>query len=341
MKRRLSHYQIVTIRLDEIRRAGRAKEVTVAPIFRGEKRKHVIDRTMDVLRDWRLSPFEAEGTVRATMRSALCLHGYGWQRSDRQADDVVRAALHLLGAERPSYANGQKEYTEPREICAQCKGPLDDDDITARRRFCSQECRQISSVRDAERYDWLMSFERKHSTKLKTKALSQAKTCARPGCGNSFQSVNPKARYCCPECVSLDSRTVEARPCQRCGKRFRPRSNSDPGMFCSIECKGIASRGAREKRVSTICRCCGEQFEAATRDAMYCSKRCRSFACRMGRGEVAIFSDRVFDYLMIQSGARITLDRKPGKASPEALDWFFMEMGCRITAEVRVAGYRQ
>ncbi|OWK20076.1 hypothetical protein AJ88_33085 [Mesorhizobium amorphae CCBAU 01583] len=67
------------------------KKLAKHPIFGADKRKHVVNQMMDVMADWRLSPFEFEGSCRAGLRSALCLAGHSWQRAD---DEAARSSKH-------------------------------------------------------------------------------------------------------------------------------------------------------------------------------------------------------------------------------------------------------
>ena len=72
-------------------RYGSDQKVSLAQIFKGEKREAAVGGVLMHLRDWRFSPFEREGECRAGVRSALCLEGHSWHRSDAEAASLVDA----------------------------------------------------------------------------------------------------------------------------------------------------------------------------------------------------------------------------------------------------------
>ena len=116
------------------------KKVTLPEIFTGESRTHAREGILDKLRDWRLSPFENEASCRTGIRQTLCLKGHGWQVSDVTAESIVSEGLHLLGAERPDWNEGQRHYSIPRENCVRCGCAIDEADQTRGYRFCSTVC---------------------------------------------------------------------------------------------------------------------------------------------------------------------------------------------------------
>ena len=132
------------------------------PIFKKDKRRHLIEDVMNMFGDWRLSRFEREASVRTGLRSELCLSGYDWKRSDDEAAVIVAEAFRLLGAARPSWQEGQWEYTISRDYCAWCHSPIDDEDRTDGQRFCSPHCARCS-------LEWRARSERGES-----KAIVQA-----------------------------------------------------------------------------------------------------------------------------------------------------------------------
>ncbi len=71
------------IRLAELStyRNGPDKPVTLARIYRGEARRVMVGKIMDVLRDWRLSPLRIDGSTRAGMRRPG--HGRPWLAEGR------------------------------------------------------------------------------------------------------------------------------------------------------------------------------------------------------------------------------------------------------------------
>src|SRR5690606_19838121 len=94
---------------------------------------------------------------RSGVRSALCLDGVSWPRADLEAELVVNAALHQIGATiRPTWQQGQPEYAGSYDNCIHCGNDLDVDQIAHHDRFCSVECvrshRQTSAVKEGGRY---------------------------------------------------------------------------------------------------------------------------------------------------------------------------------------------
>lgn len=283
-------------------RHGETRKPTLPKIYSGSARASLIDKVMDEMRDWRFTPFENEGPMTHALRSTLCLDGNAFERADMEARSVVGQVLHDLGAERPSWEQGQPEYVDPRENCTRCGKTILEVYGHKSYRFCSEVCAK-ATIENRE-------FERR-SEEDRVYAAAQRiikKTRTRP------------------------------RACAWCGEAFHPIREASRQQCCSFSC-GSKLRASRVTRsIEKECDVCGKAFLAMSSQAKRCSTKCGTFAGRVERGEIAKLSSKVFDYLMLQSGARITLDRQPSKASPEALDWFFMEIGCRITAEVRVAG---
>lgn len=90
------------------------------------------------------SLFGLEGPLRASLRSNLCLRGWHWRDADRLACDVLSGAHALVGAERPSWNEGQREWTIEggtlieRTRCARCHQKLPE----GHPKFCSDICRK-------------------------------------------------------------------------------------------------------------------------------------------------------------------------------------------------------
>lgn len=281
------------------------------PIFKGEKRDHIVSRAMDALRDWRFSPFEHEGSVRAGVRSGLCLQGYDWHRSDAEAEAIVTRALSLLGAQRPTWEQGQPEYLEPRENCRGCGTPLDEEQIASRLPFCSVQCAR------AARQRWGFDQRRREDDRYNevTEAILKlaAPTRKCPQCSKKFRSHKVRSGgveqvYCSLECTHESKRTIDERSCLECGVSFRPDNNKNAGRYCSHAC-AYAGKGKRE--VPRTCVCCGTEFIAATKGALYCSSACTSVYSRFrtGNNPPKQITPSVLDYLLHKQGLRITTDR--------------------------------
>jgi len=245
------------------------------PIFRGEKRKNVVAEAMNVMRDWRLSPFEHEGATRAGLRSSLCLDGYDWNRADGAAADIVKECLHRMGAERPTYLKGQREYTIPREFCRCCLGPLDDEALAARRAFCSEECRQSVRTRDTMLYERLMVDTRNRASFIKANAAAAPRSCSQ--CGKTYRAAKASQMVCSRECAQQALRTIKPRNCLWCQKTFRPRDNSK--RCCSVECGVKHGAMIRNKAApEVICAVCKSVFRKRSPMGKYCSPSCKTWA---------------------------------------------------------------
>lgn len=87
------------------------------------------------------SKFNYEGVFIAELRSSLCLIGWAWPVADQAARNVVAEALRLARAARPSWAEGQRAYTQTdvtRDACCRNCGV----GLKARQvSFCSGSCR--------------------------------------------------------------------------------------------------------------------------------------------------------------------------------------------------------
>lgn len=271
----------------------------VAAIFDRKRRKQYVANLMDVMRDWRLTPFEREGTIVASVRSTLCLMGYGWQQSNEEALILVNEVFRVTGAKRPSYAEGQREYSLSRETCATCLGELDDEDVAARRRFCSYECREVKRGQDAQRYDWLMKGTHSFASRIRRRDTTPARQCAAPSCVNEFRSLDTDARYCSIACFHAASITIKRRACAQCGNMFRPLNSVTAGRFCSVACTNESFRAVR---VVTTCECCGFAFTARNALGRFCSNACKKLFGRVMNGQL------------------------PRKVTPTSVDWLFNQI---------------
>lgn len=105
-------------------------------------RRKLIDQTATVMQRGEPSVFAFEGFMRHGLRSGLCLRGWSWADADELAADIVRSALHQIGARRPTYQQGQPEWTQDgvilieRERCVRCGWQLPENS----RKFCSRLC---------------------------------------------------------------------------------------------------------------------------------------------------------------------------------------------------------
>lgn len=255
-------------------RYGSERPVTVARILTGEARKSRAAKVLDVMRDWRLSPFELEGQTRAGLRSGFCISGYGWHRSDQEAAALVEEALRDMNARRPTWIQGQREYTIPRENCQNCGGPLDEEAIANHEPYCCTECRTVARVYRNESYWYAMSRKSKLAYHVARKERLPKRPCG--WCGTEFQPTFPEAATCSPSCAAKlrehkAGRAIADRVCANptCGKVFHPAKATV--KYCSTSCH-------REHLVTSLpergCEHCGSRFQPVHSSAKYCSRSC-------------------------------------------------------------------
>lgn len=105
-------------------------------------RRKLIDQAAAIMRRGEPSVFAFEGLMRHGLRSGLCLRGWSWSDADELAADVVRSALNQIGAKRPTYQQGQPEWTQEgvimieRERCVRCGWRLPE----FAWKFCERRC---------------------------------------------------------------------------------------------------------------------------------------------------------------------------------------------------------
>src|SRR5690606_914919 len=111
-----------------------------------DKRRHLIDTVARLMKAAKESGAAAtllnfEGPCRHGLRSRLCLEGWPWQDADAMAADIVATAMRQIGAQRPTWAEGQPEWSQQgagalieRTRCAHCGSPLPDEN----RKYCSE-----------------------------------------------------------------------------------------------------------------------------------------------------------------------------------------------------------
>lgn len=258
-------------------RYGSTRPVSLARIFTGEARRDRVGKVISILRDWRLSPFEKEGPSRAGLRSGLCLEGYGWHRADMEADALVGEALHLIGATRPTWAAGQPEYVIGRENCANCRGPLDDEALARRDRFCCDECRTTMRTYRNDRFHYAAAEAAKWAYQVACKEAAPERPCG--WCGTLFRSMRPDVVTCSTEHAAKlreqnAGRAIPDRRCKNpaCGKVFHPENRRVE--YCSAACHREHQGAILEPR-----QCehepCGKTFQPRFAFEKFCSAACR------------------------------------------------------------------
>lgn len=291
------------------------KTVSLAPVFKGEERKQLISEVMDALKDWRDSPFENEGALRAGMRSALCLMGHAWGPSDAEAAALLTASFQRIGAHRPLWDQGQREYTENDGRCLWCFSEIEQSDWGTKSKFCSPECAtQMRTSRGGEWNQRVSGVARDALRIIKRQAIPQiqclhcntsfrpesmdrrGRRFCSPACANRFERpsrkadcqqckkpfvmANPNQRFCSKACSALHLRVLKPKECLHCKTMFRPRSRN--ASYCTMECRDAAGRPAI---YPCECAWCGVQFMGRHSTSKFCSVNHKSmdYQQRTGR----------------------------------------------------------
>jgi hypothetical protein len=239
-------------------------------VAKGQKRQHLVKSAADLLDNWRNSHFEFEGACRSGLRSAMCLEGYDWQNADDMAADIVGAALRSIGAERPDWDEGQREFVTGRENCAWCGCEVEMKKST-RNRFCSVDCaqRSINARNDNHRYaDGLVG---RAAFRLIKRVKTKVRNCLK--CGDTFhpQDNSQAQRYCGNACYHEATKIRPTIQCERCEAPFV--QEKDGRKFCSRACYEAQPI---EPKFEKNCQWCKAPFTAKMQKAFMCSTACRN-----------------------------------------------------------------
>lgn len=143
-----------------------------------DRSKSIRDKIVVIMRAVEPTPFAAEGPCRHGIRASLCLQGWKWANADAVAAEIVAAALNVAGARRPTWYEGQPEWTQPgalpieRERCLFCRGRMP----AGHWKFCCTECSQhFHKKRETER----LGAERLIRREAQAAAVSLKRVAAR------------------------------------------------------------------------------------------------------------------------------------------------------------------
>lgn len=206
--------------------------------------------------------------VEAGLRSALCIAGHHWTASDIESAGLIAAAFQKLAkGARPSWAEGQPEYTAPVEACNWCKAPLDQFQIDRRERFCGATCATAA----LEYRSYATHFNEDTMGRAAYRIILQEKTYPR-GCAQCGATYHPirdgsEQRFCSSKCRDASMTTLLNKPCLACGKDFKPHDRAS--AFCSPSCS--ATYRFQSARIEKECACCQRGFVAKISTALYCS----------------------------------------------------------------------
>ena len=245
-------------------------------LIKGDRRAHVVDQVVALLKTWTSSPFEHEGTLRAHIRSGLCMAGHRWVLADLEAEAIVEECLRRIGAVRPSWAEGQWTHTDSLDFCSWCRGPMDEETRTRGQRFCSPHCARCAlERRDYETQAGREAISRS-AYRLIARAVATPRVCA--FCGKDFRSDCRDARFCTPRCARRHEKgatLLQDQACLWCEATFHPANKGQE--CCSLSCRTHLRYRREEERLresTRQCACCGTAFTPTKETDLYCTRRC-------------------------------------------------------------------
>lgn len=262
------------------------KPVSLPPIFSKGKRDHVAEQIAEILRPWSANRWEGEAVARHGIRAALVLQGYGWARSDAQAAEVVRAAFNRLGRgkeKRPTSEQAAPEYLIPRENCAVCYAPLDDQQIAMGLRYCCIEHARFAWQKREYAEGWYNPELGTAAYRMVYRERFKERTCANPKCRHpKFKPASEDQTYCSKACL-YEAQTVEYPPrvCDlpSCEEMFTPTARHPQQRYC---CHKHALEAKKTREAQECARPgCGNWFVSSHnnvteggRRGLYCSREC-------------------------------------------------------------------
>lgn len=268
-----------------------------------QRREAVTAAVMEILESSWSSKFEYEASCRHGLRSQMCLDGHSWLDADKIAGEIVTEALRRIGAVRPSWQEGQPEWTQyghapvERWQCENCGKPIPADrgGIHSRgAKFCSKECygwakskrarAMRTSMSDAER-----AAMRAADARRRRDIADEVMTKVCEHCGEPFRAKLMRHRFCSRGCAARYHKppappkrapVFADRTCQQCGQTFR--TDKPQKVFCSPSCKSNAMRAALASRLPLQqCPGCVQTFQPTRRGMVYCSTACSKSVARV------------------------------------------------------------
>ncbi|MET0942003.1 MAG: hypothetical protein ABWY13_11635 [Mesorhizobium sp.] len=205
------------------------------------RKTSLVNAALNILKDWRSSPFEFEGAVRHGIRSALGLERWSWRDADRVAAQTIEAAFFQLKVERPTWHQGQPGWTEEGfspvgyTRCIQCGKPLPESRGDYGRKYCSSFCHDAhykhgagkwGETTDRAIYLAFMAAKTEKTRRERTEAYGLEGERWRNGYHKKLRSERRAA-------VRAELR------CQVCNERLAHLSRAD-ARYCSKHCQMIA-----------------------------------------------------------------------------------------------------
>lgn len=240
-----------------------------------ERHRQLVNDAVTIMRRWEMSPFEYEASCRNGLRAGLCLRGWRWADADHAAAEIVDAALRRIGAVRPTWQQGQPEWTQDgfspvdRTFCAfsECDRRIPQERLETRGgydvKYCSRECAGAAK-RERDRWSgekgtW-SEFLAASAAKSARWREDHERACEAEGCDNKFLpsraaiSRGKGGKFCSPACYrkSRQNMKLVERPCASCMQPFMPSRGRPDARFCSRKC---IAEGQRKGSTSTGFRC--------------------------------------------------------------------------------------
>ncbi|MBN7776708.1 hypothetical protein JYP49_05540 [Nitratireductor aquimarinus] len=167
-----------------------------------DRRRYLVETAARILKHGVSSKFALEADCRHGLRQNLCLEGWNWQDAETTAKEIVDTALNRIGAQRPSWKEGQPEYTQDgfapieRTRCVRCHGRLPEGHF----KYCSDVCatghrrtmedRTVREARNARVYAYYEVWSQKQPEQ----------PCEQ--CGTPFRPQRPGRRFCSKLCAN-------------------------------------------------------------------------------------------------------------------------------------------
>jgi hypothetical protein len=150
--------------------------------------------------------FRFEAAVRHGIRVYLILHGARWQEADDNAAQVIKAAFWKLRIHRPSWAEGQPQFTHNdggRVFCANeaCQKLIERQSLKALL-YCSDECRRRAKTTRFYADHAEECAANAKAARIAARAMGETRVC--PWCNREFQALDytgkKKQRFCSVKC---------------------------------------------------------------------------------------------------------------------------------------------
>ena len=221
--------------------------------------------------------FEYEAACRHGLRVSLIRHGWAWSDADTSAALVVGAALQAIGAERPTWKEGQGDFAvadcSERYACARCGKPIDESRKGGNpAKWCSLACGQAAYQARA-RANGARTERAQYLAELALRKEDAIRERSGPCevCGTHTITLHKHMRYCSLQCAGIAKRARKKVKCAKCSKVFHPKR--DDNKYCSHQCY---SSNVRKPRPESSCLTCKTVFrwrQPAVAQS-YCSPTC-------------------------------------------------------------------